>query len=190
MANALRGGFVPDGADYFRLDWLPFAFSGKVHGQWGFEPFDGPVYKFQRSDPSAKWMIPDERYDAVPSPGTTEALPLAFGEQRLRGGDQFSQCQGPSQEDRSGNLPAISLEGKAAAGEGSGRRERAAGEAIRRRRKSRNAAAGVCRCVPSRRASKSTPETRRGYSREPVWIRWACWKPRECAGLETPTPKE
>ena len=43
-----------------RLDWLPLAFSGKVHGQWGFEPFDGPVYKFQHSDASAKWMIPDD----------------------------------------------------------------------------------------------------------------------------------
>ena len=59
VANALLGGFVPT-VPIPPLDWLPLAFSGKVHGQWGFEPFDGPVYKLQHSDASVKWMIPDD----------------------------------------------------------------------------------------------------------------------------------
>jgi len=59
VANALMGGFVPL-APIPELEWLPLSFAGKVHGQWGFQPFDGPEYKLQRSDPSAKWMIPED----------------------------------------------------------------------------------------------------------------------------------
>ena len=59
VANALLGGFVPT-SPFPSLDWLPLAFSGRVHGQWGFQPFDGPDYKLQRSDGSAKWMIPED----------------------------------------------------------------------------------------------------------------------------------
>ena len=59
VANALQGGFVPS-SSVPALDWLPLAFTAKVHGQWGFQSFDGPLYKLQRSDPSAKWMIPED----------------------------------------------------------------------------------------------------------------------------------
>lgn len=58
VANALLGGFVPT-APIPTLDWLPLSFSGKVHGQWGFENFEGPAYKLQRSDISVQWLIPD-----------------------------------------------------------------------------------------------------------------------------------
>jgi hypothetical protein len=59
VADALLGGFVPT-APIPQLEWLPLAFSGKVHGQWGFEPFEGPTYKLQRSDASAKWTISED----------------------------------------------------------------------------------------------------------------------------------
>jgi hypothetical protein len=59
VANALLGGFVPT-APVPQLDWLPLGFTGKVHGQWGFDPFDGPSYKLQRSDASAKWIIAED----------------------------------------------------------------------------------------------------------------------------------
>ena len=59
VANALQGGFVPT-APVPDLNWLPLAFTGKVHGQWGFESFDGPTYKLQRSDPSTQWTVPDD----------------------------------------------------------------------------------------------------------------------------------
>ena len=74
VANALRGGFVPV-APLPDLDWLPLAFTGNVHGQWGFEPFGGPVYKFQRADPAAKWTIPDDDKSAFIS-GHDKTLPL------------------------------------------------------------------------------------------------------------------
>jgi hypothetical protein len=59
VANALLGGFVP-ATPIPELNWLPFSFSGKVHGQWGFASFDGPTYKIQRSDATAKWLVPEE----------------------------------------------------------------------------------------------------------------------------------
>lgn len=59
VADALQGGFVPT-APVPNLDWLPLAFTGKVHGQWGFQSFDGPSYKLQRSEPSAEWKIPED----------------------------------------------------------------------------------------------------------------------------------
>jgi hypothetical protein len=58
VANALLGGFVPT-VPIPELDWLPLSFSGKVQGQWGFQPFDGPAYRLQRSDTSATWLIPE-----------------------------------------------------------------------------------------------------------------------------------
>ncbi len=63
VANALLGGFVPT-SPIPELGWLPYSFRGKVHGQWGFEPFDGPTYNLQRSDSSATWVIPDEEKTA------------------------------------------------------------------------------------------------------------------------------
>lgn len=59
VANALLGGFIPV-APVPPADWLPLSFTGRVYGQWGFQPFNGPSYKLQRSDLSAKWMIPDD----------------------------------------------------------------------------------------------------------------------------------
>lgn len=59
VANALLGGFVPT-APIPPLDWMPLSFSGRIHGEWGFDPFDGPTYKLQRSDLNAKWAIPDD----------------------------------------------------------------------------------------------------------------------------------
>jgi hypothetical protein len=60
-ANALAGGFVP-AIPVSSYDWLPLAFTGRVHGQWGFQSFDGPTYKLQRTDPSARWAVsePDQ----------------------------------------------------------------------------------------------------------------------------------
>jgi len=63
VANALLGGFVPT-SPIPELGWLPYAFRGKVHGQWGFQPFDGPTYNLQRSDSSATWVISDEEKTA------------------------------------------------------------------------------------------------------------------------------
>lgn len=59
VADALLGGFVPT-TPIPQLEWLPLAFTGKVHGQWGFEPFEGPSYQFQHSDASAKWMFAED----------------------------------------------------------------------------------------------------------------------------------
>jgi hypothetical protein len=59
VANALLGGFVPT-APVPELSWLPLSFKGKIHGQWGFQAFDGPEYKFQRSDIAAKWLLPED----------------------------------------------------------------------------------------------------------------------------------
>jgi hypothetical protein len=59
VANALLGGFVPTGP-VPPLDWLPLSFTAKVHGQWGFQLFDGPAYKLQRSFLAAKWTISDD----------------------------------------------------------------------------------------------------------------------------------
>jgi len=59
VANALQGGFVTV-APVPELDWLPLSFVGKVHGQWGFQSFDGPSYKLQRSDPTAEWKIAED----------------------------------------------------------------------------------------------------------------------------------
>lgn len=73
-ANALLGGFVPT-APLPQLDSLPLAFSGKVRGQWGFELFEGPVYTFQRSDASAKWIIPDD-HEAASIAGHDRTLHL------------------------------------------------------------------------------------------------------------------
>jgi hypothetical protein len=57
VANALVGGFVPI-EKIPSLDWLPLSFTGKVRGKWGYEPFEGPVYKLQRSDLSANHIVP------------------------------------------------------------------------------------------------------------------------------------
>lgn len=64
VANALLGGFIATGS-IPPLDWMPLSFTGKVHGQWGFEPFDGPTYKLQRSDFAAKWSISDDDKSAL-----------------------------------------------------------------------------------------------------------------------------
>lgn len=77
VANALEGGFVPT-APVPDLAWLPLAFTGKVHGQWGFDSFDGPTYKLQRSDPAAQWTVPDDD-KAVSIAGHARTLRLRSG---------------------------------------------------------------------------------------------------------------
>jgi len=58
-ANALMGGFIPT-APMPKLDELPLVFRGSIHGEWGFEKFDGPSYRLQRSDVNIKWAVSDE----------------------------------------------------------------------------------------------------------------------------------
>jgi hypothetical protein len=59
VANALLGGMVTT-SPVPPLDWLPLSFTARVHGQWGFQSFEGPTYKLQRSDASAMWNIPED----------------------------------------------------------------------------------------------------------------------------------
>lgn len=59
VANALLGGFVAT-EKIPSLDWLPVSFTASVRGKWGFEPFNGPVYKLQRADLSATWVVPED----------------------------------------------------------------------------------------------------------------------------------
>lgn len=63
-ANALLGGFVPTSA-LPGLDWLPLSFTGRVHGQWGFQEFAGPSYKLQRSDAAVKWSLEGEQQNGA-----------------------------------------------------------------------------------------------------------------------------
>jgi hypothetical protein len=49
VANALLGGFTLS-SPAPALEWLPAEFSGRVHGKWGFDDFEGPAYKLQRSE--------------------------------------------------------------------------------------------------------------------------------------------
>jgi hypothetical protein len=59
-ADAARGGYVLDAKTLAGLDPAEFGadFTGRLHGQWGFDPFDGPEYKVQTAH-GAKWTLAD-----------------------------------------------------------------------------------------------------------------------------------
>jgi hypothetical protein len=55
-ADAARGGFVVDTA---RLDLanFPAVLEGSLHGFWGFEAYEGPVYRLQNAGPGQAWKV-------------------------------------------------------------------------------------------------------------------------------------
>ncbi|MGC1656625.1 MAG: hypothetical protein WA758_07200 [Candidatus Acidiferrales bacterium] len=53
--DAARGGFVVD-TRTLKLNELSPDLSGALHGFWGFQPYDGPVFQFHNSQPG-KWTI-------------------------------------------------------------------------------------------------------------------------------------
>ncbi len=54
--DAVKGGFVVD-ADSLPAGQLDEGIGGILHGQWGFEPFDGPSFRL-RSGRGVGWTIP------------------------------------------------------------------------------------------------------------------------------------
>jgi hypothetical protein len=61
-ADAARGGFV---VDTHALDSLPeHDVSGTLHGQWGFDAWNGPLYRLHRAH-SGKWEVPSSDRTAL-----------------------------------------------------------------------------------------------------------------------------
>jgi hypothetical protein len=59
VANALQGGFVAS-APMPPLSGLPLTFNAVIHGEWGFDKFDGPTYRMERTAASVLWALAEE----------------------------------------------------------------------------------------------------------------------------------
>jgi hypothetical protein len=58
IADAARGGFIVD-SRAMHAGELNEDLTGTVHGYWGFQPFEGPVFQLQSAHP-AKWLLTAE----------------------------------------------------------------------------------------------------------------------------------